>query len=160
MEWREEAGRLVLQHRLMPQAAGRIFGVGWVAIWSGALVALAAQMRLLHVHGREIPVNAWLFAVAMPPVWLLAVARLTGLWRGWREVEFSEAGIVVREKRWRLRESRYPAERVARLRGTFAGWRETVLFDCDGRSVGLELPLTDEERARLLAHPAVRRFVR
>lgn len=72
------------------------------------------------------------------------------------------ARVAFRDEpeRWPLVQSlRHPRERVTRVRGTFAGWTETVLFDFDGKPIGIELPLTDEERDRLLQHPQVRRFV-
>jgi hypothetical protein len=92
-------------------------------------------------------------------VGVLVVGQALRLWRGRREIEFSAEGLLVREVRGGdVREMRYDAARILNLRPTYPGWRETLLFDYDGRPIGIELPLTSADRERLLRHPAARQF--
>lgn len=159
VEFRESPERLLLSHSLRPRGWGLFFGVGWLAIWFGAIAALAIRIQLMCVEGKDVPGKAWLFLAAMPPVGIFVLGHFIALWRGSREVQFSADGITVREKRWRCRERFYPRSRVTRLRGTYPGWTESLLFDFDDKPVGVELPLVDSDREKLLRHPQVRPFV-
>lgn len=160
LEFRESEGRLTVVQRLRPVGVGRAFIGLWLAVWFAGLGGLIRQIVRAEERGEAVTGKQWLFLGMMVAVAAFVTVHTIGLWRGWREVEFSRDGIVVREKRWRLRERRYPAGRVARVRGTFPGWTETLLFDFDGQPVGLELPFAEGERERVLAHPAVRAFAR
>jgi len=159
VEFTESPERLLLSHSLRPRGWGLVFGIGWLAIWFGAIAMLILRIQLMRVAGKDVPGKAWLFLAAMPTVGLFVLGHFLALWRGSREVQFSADGITVREKRWRRRERFYPRSRVERLRGTYPGWTESLLFDFDGKPVGVELPLADNDREKLLQHPQVRPYV-
>jgi hypothetical protein len=159
LEIREESERLWITYRLRPERAGQILGIGWLAVWLGAIVSLFLRIKLRIEEGREVLAKEWLFAVMMPAVGVLVLTHVIALWRGWRQVQFAPEGITVIEQRWRRQEKFYPVSQVTRLRGTYAGWREMLLFDFDGKPVGIELPMSDEERSRLLQRRQVQPFV-
>lgn len=159
LEYRESGDALTLVFHFRRDRVALIFGGVWLFIWWGAIGLLGRKIATALAKPEPVPLKAWAFLIGFGLIGLFVIWHWLGLWKGRREVEFSPRGLTVRERRWqKAGENFYPCEKVSRLRPTFKGWTESLLFDFDGRPVGLTMPMTDDERVRLLLHPAVKPF--
>ena len=159
LDFEETAERLRVTFRFRRQRAGVAFGVTWLVFWWSAIVAGVIKVRDQLARHQPVPPKTWPFLIGFSVIGILVFGLMIRRWRGWRQVEFSAEGLIVREASGsRVNETRYAATEILNLRGTYSGWRETLLFDYRGKPVGIELPMTDAERELILRHPAARQF--
>ncbi len=139
------------------QWSGMAFGVLWLLGWWGTVIA--GYFHWEQIVARYGPVRTWMVLATFTLIGCFVLLHFAGMLIGYRRYEIFKEGISVTEKRiGASRRTQYSADQIKKLR-PFPGSLERMVFDYRNKVIGFDLPLTDDERRRVLAHPESVRFI-